>query len=101
MRPIAWVKLVGHALVNFFEQALPVLLLDAHFLGLLFALCLFLRADAEEANGVRRALLVGAHVELAACLFSLDHNGGGGCRALARALGLVVSRMGTRRQAGP
>ena len=37
-------------------------MLDAHFLGLLLALRLFLRAEAEEAGGVRRALLVGAHV---------------------------------------
>src|SRR5439155_9071870 len=74
----------------FFEQSLPVLLLDADFLGLLLALGLFLRAEAEEAGGVRGALLVGAHVELAARLLPLDHHGGGGRRALARDLGLVV-----------
>src|SRR2546421_8663993 len=38
---------------------------------------LLLRAEAEEAGGVRQALLVGADVELAACLFAFDHDGGG------------------------
>src|SRR5439155_24256205 len=79
-----------HALPDFFEEALPVLLLDAHFLGLLLALRLFLRADAEEAGGVRRALLVRTHVELAAGLLALDHHSDGGRRALARTLGFVV-----------
>src|SRR5207245_178403 len=69
---------------------LPVLLLDAHFLGLLLALRLLFRADSEEAARVSRALLVGADVELAACLLPLDHHGGGGRRALARAVSLVV-----------
>src|SRR5439155_719299 len=74
----------------FFEQPLPVLLLDAHFLGLLLTRGLFLRAQAKEAGGVRGTLLVGANVQLATGLRAFDHDGGGGGRTFARALRLVV-----------
>ena len=41
-------EFAGHALVNLFEQALPVLLLDPHFCGPLLALRLFLRAELRS-----------------------------------------------------
>ena len=92
-------EFAGHALPDFFEQPLSVLLLNPHFCGLLLALRLFLRAEAEEAARVRGTLLVDAHVELAARLLALDHHGGGGCRTLPGALGLVV--IGRVEDAGP